>query len=62
VLDTLEIFGDRLRIKKLLYHLLSNAIKFMPKSGRMRVEVTPRPGFIEVSIADTGISAPVSEC
>ena len=59
--DVLEIYADRLRFKQILYNLLSNAVKFTPERGRVWVEVTTRPGFIEVLVADTGIGIPAGQ-
>jgi len=61
VSDSLEIYGDRLRFKQILYNLLSNAVKFTPEGGRVWVEVTSRQDFVEVSVTDTGIGIPSSE-
>lgn len=57
----LEIYADRLRFKQILYNLLSNAVKFTPEGGRVWVEVTTPPGFVEVSVSDTGIGIPSAE-
>jgi PAS domain S-box-containing protein len=50
-----SIFADRLRIKQILFNLLSNALKFTPAGGRIRIDAAQRDGFIEVSVSDTGI-------
>ena len=52
------IFADRLRVKQILFNLLSNALKFTPEGGRVRVEGALRDGFIEMSVSDTGIGIP----
>jgi signal transduction histidine kinase len=59
--NALEIYADRLRFKQILYNLLSNAVKFTPEGGRVWIEVTTPPGFIEVSVSDTGIGIPSAE-
>lgn len=61
VLDVLDIYADRLRFKQILYNLLSNAVKFTPEGGRVWVEVAKQAGFINVSVADTGVGIAYSE-
>src|SRR5262249_11878479 len=49
------IRGDARRIKQIFSHLLSNAAKFAPKGGMVKVTVMDwADGSIDVSIADTG--------
>jgi signal transduction histidine kinase len=38
-----------------LLNLLSNAIKFTPEGGRITVGAKAVNGFVEVSVADTGV-------
>jgi signal transduction histidine kinase len=49
------ILADRLRVKQVLLNLLSNALKFTPKGGSVRIEAAQRDGLIEISVIDTGI-------
>ena len=52
------ILADRLRVKQILFNLLSNALKFTPEGGKVQVEGTQQDGFLEISVSDTGIGIP----
>ena len=45
---------DRRRIEQVLTNILSNAIKFTPKQGQIRVRVSETKDSLQVSIADNG--------
>jgi PAS domain S-box-containing protein len=49
------IFADRLRLKEVLYNLLTNAVKFTPEGGRVWVHVKSEDGWLQVTVGDTGI-------
>jgi signal transduction histidine kinase len=49
------VTGDKGRIFQLLDNLVSNAIKFTPAGGDVRVSVAPVNGVVRLEVADTGI-------
>jgi PAS domain S-box-containing protein len=53
--------GDRLRLAQLLDNLVSNAIKFTPKGGRVQIGVALRGEDAVVTVTDTGIGIPAAE-
>lgn len=48
-------FGDPERLLQVFRNLLTNAIKFTPDSGSVTIDGRKLPGFVEVTITDTGI-------
>lgn len=59
--STLFAHIDPKRILQLFLHLLSNAVKFTPHDGGIRLEVEARDGMAEISIQDSGIGIPPEE-
>jgi len=49
---------DRQRVMQVLINLLTNAIKFTPPRGLIRVTASEQPGGIQMSVADTGPGIP----
>ena len=48
-------FGDPERIMQVFRHVLQNSIKYTPDGGKINITGRKLPGFIEVTISDTGI-------
>ncbi len=48
-------FGDSERVYQALRNLLTNAIKYTPDGGQVTVDGRKLPGFLEITIEDTGI-------
>jgi len=55
------INADRLRLKEILYNLLSNALKFTPERGKVWVEAERQGGQLRITVGDTGIGIPPEE-
>ncbi len=55
-IDSIRV--DQRKLKQVLINLLSNALKFTPEGGSIRVSATKSPDsdrFLEISVADSGI-------
>lgn len=52
---------DRRRIEQVLTNILSNAIKFTPRRGRIEVTVTAGADGLQVCVADNGPGIPTGE-
>jgi signal transduction histidine kinase/CheY-like chemotaxis protein len=48
------VFGDPQRLQQVVWHLLSNAIKFTPRGGRSKVTVRTAGGQCQIVVSDTG--------
>ena len=48
-------FADEIRLKEIIFHILSNAIKFTPENGRIFVRVWRERQQVIFQIEDTGI-------
>ncbi|MBI3503861.1 MAG: PAS domain-containing sensor histidine kinase [Proteobacteria bacterium] len=59
--DGLVFRGDSLRLQQVLMNLVSNAIKFTPAGGRVRVFARRDADAIRIGVADTGVGMTPSE-
>ncbi|MGH7092685.1 MAG: ATP-binding protein, partial [Stellaceae bacterium] len=55
------IEADERRLKQALFNLISNAIKFTPPGGSIRVEARHEDDDFVLTVADTGIGIPSSD-
>ncbi len=53
--EKLILFADRDMLSLVLRNLISNAIKFTPKSGIIYLEATAKQELVEVFVKDTGV-------
>ena len=49
---------DADKMEKVLYNLLSNAMKFTPPGGQIQISLTEADGEVEIAVSDTGIGIP----
>lgn len=49
------LYIDSERIYQALHNVLANAIKYTPDKGKIRVDGRTLPGFIEITVKDSGI-------
>jgi len=50
-----EVSLDSKRIRQVFVNLLSNALRYTPSDGEVRVELSRRSNGLELSVSDTGI-------
>ena len=53
--DALEMLLDRDRMRQVADNLISNALKYTPRGGRVRVVLAVDSGRAELSVHDTGV-------
>ncbi len=51
----LMIYGDAERLFQALYNVAVNAVKFTPDGGTVTIDGRLLPGFVEITVTDTGI-------
>ncbi|MEW5959386.1 MAG: GAF domain-containing sensor histidine kinase [Chloroflexota bacterium] len=59
--DSLNIDADRQKVYLIFANLISNAVKFTPKTGRIHVSVELKGHKYWVSVIDTGVGIPKEE-
>ena len=52
------LYSDPLRIKQVIANLLSNALKFTPRNGKVKLNISYKNEKLLVSVSDTGIGVP----
>ena len=54
-LENITVFADRNMLKTILRNLISNAIKFTNKNGKIDVYTSQNAEFIEIAVSDNGV-------
>ena len=49
-----NVLGDPIRIQQVIWNLVSNAVKFVPREGSVRVTLRRVNSHVEVVVSDTG--------
>jgi PAS domain S-box-containing protein len=50
-----EVFGDPTRLQQIVWNLLTNAIKFTPEGGQVRLSLERAKDHVRLIVSDTGI-------
>ncbi|CAN5529002.1 hybrid sensor histidine kinase/response regulator transcription factor [soil metagenome] len=58
---SVEVFADPPQLEKAVANLLSNAFKFTPEGGTVRVSVAPEGGTACLAVRDSGPGIPVAD-
>lgn len=59
--ESVEVVGDAEALGQLLENLVSNAIKYTPEGGEVRISVEDRTDQVQLCVSDTGIGIPQAE-
>ena len=52
------VSGDPDRVQQIIWNLLSNAVRFTPKEGRVQLRLARVNSHVEIVVSDTGIGVP----
>ena len=57
-----SVVADPLRMRQILYNLLSNGVKFTDPGGEVVVTAAEDEDFVQITVADTGLGISSEEC
>jgi len=55
------VYADELRLERILYNLLENAVKYSPQGGEIRVSVRPEEEHLVIGVRDQGIGISLAD-
>ena len=56
--EKIDLWLDPLQMQKVLFNLLSNAFKYTPESGNIKITVKRIRQMVEIAVTDTGCGIP----
>ena len=57
-LEPIEIKGDEVRLRQMVWNVLQNGIKYTPRGGELKISLQNEDEFALLTIQDTGIGIP----
>jgi PAS domain S-box-containing protein len=58
----ISVVADPLRLRQILYNLLSNGVKFTDPGGEVVVTASALEDCVQITVTDTGLGIPSEEC
>ena len=55
------VYADQLRLERILYNLLENAVKYSPQGGKIRVFIRLEQEFLVIGVSDQGIGISLAD-
>jgi signal transduction histidine kinase len=49
------VYADPLRLERILYNLLENAVKYSPQGGKIQVSAKPEGEYLVIGVSDQGV-------
>ncbi len=59
--DLPPVLANDTRISQVFYNLITNAIKYTPNEGQVKVQAYPQGNELRIQVSDTGMGIPVSD-
>ena len=56
--DSVNVYADRQAVRQVVLNLLSNALKFTPRGGRIEAAANEKAEAVVITMADTGCGIP----